>query len=233
MQNNLKKKPEWMNKPGAPEKPSFDDFQKKSQDIIAKRNALIEESKKLILTLPESSKERIQAIQEEKRKLQKRLNSIHECKKQIFDQKKKILSERQNSQSKRRNIENILREYTNKLGSLSTIEDINYAIQRVELSMETGLGGLQGEKKLMKKIEQLEKAREMINEVNRLQEDLTIAESEETERESEYNYICNRLNTINVQMAHISSEKKQVDTTNQKTAEEQKKIQEKPQKVTN
>lgn len=214
-----KKKPGWMSIPGGPKEPNFNDFFQKLQALNAKKSALFDRLKEIREEFEAGNKEEDAEIRDERNKLNARMKEIEAERKKAKALQEEKHSERQSIAQQRIALKKQVEELTADLGIFKSLDDIEEAIDRVLIHMETGSGTLSSEKKTLKRVNQLEKAKGLLLQLRPMQERIAEAEAEERALREEHEEVYARIKSLDKQFAQTAAQK---SATNAAVKEQQK-----------
>lgn len=193
-----KRKPGWMSIPGGPKEPNFQDFKKKFNDLVAEKKKCFDELTSIRAQFDAGRENRdSDDIDKERSELRKRLQNINQERQKERDSRRTTDEALKSIRNDRRKIEAQLRELSNEVGAFSSVEEIDAAIGIIEYKMETGGGDLAFEKRTIKRLNQLEEAKGLLQKLEPLSEAIADAEEREAELQSEFREIHARIDALN------------------------------------
>jgi chromosome segregation ATPase len=211
-------RPGWMNIPGGPKEPNFQDFRNKMQTLNTQKTKLFDSLKELQGRAgPRDDAER-ESVMGERQELRRRMNEIDANRKKERDARSTKNEEISRIRRQRADIEGKLKELGNELGAFRELSDIEMAIDHIMVRMETSGGGLASEKKAIKRLSQLEEAKSLLLQLQPLQEAITDADDREASLQQEYREIHERIGALNKDYDEQYNVKQSKDKEAQKTS---------------
>ena len=202
-----RRKPGWMSIPGGPKEPVFADFQAKLKELGAKKSKLFDRLNEIRDELGGGNREEDAAVKEERARLNARMKEIESERKAQRGVQEEKLSERRSVKEERIALKKQVEELTADLGVFKSLDDIEDAIDRVLIHMETGSGSLKSEKKTLKRITQLEKAKGLLLQLRPMNERIMEAEAEELALKAEHEELYSRIQALNEQFKAVAEQK--------------------------
>lgn len=210
-------RPGWMNIPGGPKEPNFQDFRNKMQTLNTQKTKLFDNLKELQGRAgPRDDADR-DAVNSERQELRRRMNEIDANRKKERDARSTKNEEISRTRRQRAEIEGKLKELSNELGAFRELSDIEMAIDHIMVRMETSGGGLSSEKKAIKRLSQLEEAKSLLLQLQPLQEAIADADDREASLQQEYREIHERIGSLNKEYDDQYSVKQSKDKDAQKS----------------
>lgn len=202
-----KRKPGWMSIKGGPKEPNFQDFHGQLQKLSAEKSTSFEKLTEIREQLDGQRNDEDDSVKQERRRLQDRMKEIREERKKLNGMKEDKFSERQGLQNERKALQRQIQDFSEELSGFDSLEAIEGAINRVLIHMETGSGSLKSEKKTLMRVNQLEKAKSMVQQLRLLEERNQDAANEDRELGQEYTKIRSDMENLDKQFKSVAGEK--------------------------
>lgn len=202
-----KRKPGWMAIKGGPKEPNFQDFHGKLQVLSADKSKCFDQLSAIREKLDGAKEGEDDSVRSERKRLQGRMMEIRDERKKLNGMKEDKFSERQGLQNERKALQRQISDFSDELSGFDSLEAIEGAIDRVLIHMETGSGSLKSEKKTLKRVTQLEKAKAMVQELRLLEERNQDAANEDRELGQEYTRIRQDIANLDSQFKSVAQEK--------------------------
>lgn len=210
-------RPGWMNIPGGPKEPNFQEFRNKMQTLNTQKTKLFDNLKDLQGRAgPRDDTDR-EAFINERQELRRRMNEIDAHRKKERDARSTKNEEIARIRRQRGEIEGKLKELSNELGAFRELSDIEMAIDHIMVKMETSGAGLASEKRAIKRLSQLEEAKSLLLQLQPLQEGIMDADDREAALQQEYREIHERIGALNKEYDEQYTVKQSKDKEAQKT----------------
>lgn len=228
-----KRKPGWMSIKGGPKEPVFADFKKELDKLNGKKSGLFDRLAEIRneLDAGRGGAGEDDSVRDERKRLQDRMREIRDERKKLNGMKEDKFSERQGLQSERRALQKQIEEFSDELSGFDSLDAIESAIDRVLIHMETGSGSLKSEKKTLKRITQLEKAKSMVLNLKLMEERAQESQQEELELGQEYSRIRQQIESLDKQFKQVAEQKTKVDDKKQKDNGQRDKLKEERTKI--
>lgn len=210
------RRPGWMSIPGGPKEPNRNDFRTKLQKLNTEKSDCLNRLKEIRSKFYGDDDDR-EAVEKERGELRQRLNEIDALRQKQREMRRFKDTEIAAARKKRDELDALLHELSGELGAFHELDEIEAAIDRVMFKMETGASGsLANEKKVLKRMQKLEEAKALILQIGPLHEALQEAEERESELQSEYREIHDRISTLNSEYASSVEKKREHDQATKK-----------------
>lgn len=205
-----RRKPAWMNEPGAPPQPDFAQYAKVLNEIFNEKNALLVELKALQESVTVSSEETKMKNQCEV--LRSQLNEIDIQRKNEQTLRSKKNEEITDLRKRRRQNSDKQQSVQVELGGFASVKEIDAAIVYMRRKMEMTGGGLDSEKKINRRLHQLEEAKGLLVQLQGLSDSVQRDQEREVTLEQEFRDIHERIAGLNKQYQEKMQKKRELDS---------------------
>lgn len=206
----MRRKPVWMNEPGAPPQPDFTQYATELNELFNKKNTLLAERKALQDSVTVSAEE--SDIKDQCEVLRSQLNEIDIQRKNEQTLRSKKNEEITDLRKRRRQNSEKQQGVQVELGGFASVKEIDAAIVYMRRKMEMTGGGLDSEKKINRRLHQLEEAKVLLFQLQGLSDSVQRDQEREVTLEQEFRDIHERIAGLNKQYQEKMQKKQELDS---------------------